>query len=218
MPSIEELLAKKAKVNEEFQKKEVEEKERVEEKQKAEEEEKKKVDDKWRMEELEEKKRKDEKARAAKDLADHVVANAEELLRSEGVRGPAISKVVVPWSIGGVLSLEMTAQQIVLEVVWKLAKIPKASGSRSMTNIVSDMDLNNPEDCSQCIHQGQRCMWELRGKAKSCIPCQDNKQRCELVRAGRGLLPLKRIMEEPEDMGGSEMEMGLGGGKLFGVA
>ena len=39
-------------------------------------------------------------------------------------------------------------------------------------------------------------MWDLKGKAKSCIPCQDNKQRCEPVRAKR-VVPQKRIMEEP---------------------
>ena len=97
MPSIEELLAQKAKMDEEVQKKEVEEKERVEEKQKAEEaEEKQKVDAKWRAEEAEEKKKKEEKDRAAKALANRVVADVEELQRTKGVQMPATSKAVVP--------------------------------------------------------------------------------------------------------------------------
>ena len=81
-------------------------------------------------------------------------------------------------------------------------KIPKALGSSSVTNIASNLELDNPEDCSQCVW-GQRCRWELRGKAKLCILCWDNKQRCEPVGASGALPPLKRIMEELKDMEGA---------------
>ena len=128
--------------------------------------------------------------------------NMEELQRSEGVQWPATSKAVVLQLIGVVLSSEWTAQQIMSEAAWKQEKMPKASGSGSMINVASYSELDSLEDCLQCICQGQRCTWDLRGKAKSCIPCWDNKQRCEPVGASGAHPPLKRIMEEPEDTEG----------------
>ena len=89
----------------------------MEEKHKAEE-----VEEKQRVEEVEEKWKKEEKDRAAKALADQVVADAEELWR------PAMSKAVVPWSIRGVLSSEWTAHQIALEVAHHWEKCPRIQG------------------------------------------------------------------------------------------
>jgi len=80
--------------------------------------------------------------------------------------------------------------------------MPKALGSGSVMNVTLDTDLDSLEDCLQCVRRSWRCLWDLKGKAKSCIPCQDNKQRCEPVRAG-GVVPQKRITEEPEDAEGA---------------
>ena len=183
----------------EVQKTEVEEKKRVEEKWKAEEveerclkeehdkalakwraeeakEKKRKAreaEETWRMEEAEEKKRKADKAKA---LADQIVENH---WRSEEARKPSSSKAVVPRSIRGVLLSALTAHQIVSEIAWSQEKMPKALGSGPTISLGSDSDLDNWEDCDMCLRQNWKCTWDLRGKAKSCIPCQDNKQRCE---------------------------------------
>ena len=153
--------------------------------------------------EVEEAEEKLEKARATKILVDQVVANVEELQRLEGVWRPAMSKVVVPCPIGAILSSELMAQQIASEVAQKQVIIPKAPGSGLVTNMASDLELDDPKDYLHCVCQGWRCTWELRGKDKSCIPCQDNKQRCEPVRAGGAHPPLNRIMEELEDVEGA---------------
>ena len=64
-----------------------------------------------------------------------------------------------------------------------------------MISIGSNLDLDNREEYDMCFHQSRKCTWDLRGKAKSCIPCRDNKQWCEPK-----LPSLKRIPEEVEEL------------------
>ena len=183
MPTVEELLANKAKVDEEFWelleevwKMEAEEKRRAEEKRKAEEAEEKHLKEerdkalaKKRAEEAEEKKQKacevDEmwrmeeaearkKKAKAKALADEIVENHQ---RTEEVQRPSSSKVVVPRSIGGVLLSTLMAHQIVSEVAWSWEKVPKVLGSRLMISIASDSDLDNWEECEMCFRQSWKC-------------------------------------------------------------
>jgi len=84
----------------------------------------------------------EKKNRSVKDLANQVVADAEEDWRTEEVQRPATSKAVVPQLIRGVLSLEWTAHQYASEVAQNWGKVPKASGSRSITNMVSNSELD----------------------------------------------------------------------------
>ena len=84
----------------------------------------------------------EEKNRSVKALADQVVADAEEDWRTKGVQKPATSKAVVPQLIRGVLSLEWTAHQYASEVAQNWEKVPKASGSRSITNVTSNSELD----------------------------------------------------------------------------
>ena len=142
---------------------------------------------------VEEKKRK-EKDRTVKALAGQMVENTEELQRTEGVQRPSMSQAVVPRLIRGVLSSEWMAHEITSEAAQNWEKIPKVSGSGPFVNLVSDFELDSCEDCFQYICQGNRCTQELKGKAKSCIPCWDNK-RCEPVGASGAHPPLRRIVE-----------------------
>jgi len=196
MPTVEELLANKAKSDElfwelleEVWKMEVEEKRRAEEKRKVEEVEEKHLKEehdkalaKKRAEEVEEKKWKareaDETGRMeeaearrkkakAKALADKIMENHR---RMEEAHRPSSLKVVVPRSIRGVLSSTFTAHQIASEVAWSWEKVPKASGSGPTISVGSDSDLDNQE-CNMCFCKSRKCMWDLRGKAKLCILC-----------------------------------------------
>ena len=146
---------------------------------------------KQRVEEAEEKKRKaheaDETRRTeeaevrkkkakVKALADEIKENHQ---RSEEAQRPSSSKAVMPWSIGGVLSSTLTVHQIASEVARSWEKVPKVSGSRPTISIVSNSDLDNWEECEMCFRRNWKCTWDLRGKAKLCIPCRDNKQWCK---------------------------------------
>ena len=121
------------------------------------------AEESWRTEEAEVRKKKAK----AKALADEVVENH---WRTEEVQRASSYKAVVPQSIGGVLSSTLTAHQIVLEVARSQEKMPKATGSRPTISVGSNSDLDNQE-CEMCFQQSRKCTWDLRGKAKSCIPC-----------------------------------------------
>ena len=132
-----------------------------------------------------------------KALANQIVENH---WRSEEAWRPSSSKAVMPRSIGGVLSSALIAHQIVSEVAQSQEKMPKDLGSGPTISLGSDSDLDNWEDCDMCFRRNQKCTWDLRGKAKSCIPCWDNKQWCEPAGASRKLPSLKRVPEEAEEL------------------
>ena len=90
---------------------------------------------------MEEKWREEEKKRAAKALADQMVVEAEKAQRSEEAWRSPVPRVVVPQSVGVILSSEWVAHQFALEVAHVWEKMPKASGNGSITNIALDLEL-----------------------------------------------------------------------------
>ena len=227
MPTVEELLAQKAKADEEFWellaevwKTEAEEKKKAEEKQKAEKAEEKclkeecekalakrraeDAEEKWKAREVDETQRMEEvearkKKAKANALADEIIENHRSM---EEAQRPSLSKAVMPQSIGGVLSSTLMAHQIASEVAQSREKVPKVSGSRPTISVRSDSELDNQEECEMYFRRGRKCTWDLRGKAKLCILCRDNKQHCEPQLESKQP-SLKRVPEEGEELEGA---------------
>ena len=98
--------------------------------------------------------------------------------------------------IGRVQTSGLSAHKLTSDAAYEQVNHAQASGN-GLTVMALDSDLDACKDCLQCICWGRRCLWELQGKAKLCMRCWDNKQKCDPARVSGAHPPLKVSRRNP---------------------